>query len=85
VHPFVGAAWKAVSVALTVVHNQANLDENIETLIHAMDMSCEEAKEAAPLKDHDERTASTVKQILKQVTDCAEFIQQYCKDGRFGA
>lgn len=84
-HPFVSVAWKSVSVALTVVQNQANLDENIETLIHTMDISCEEAKEAAPLKDHDERTASTVVRILDQVAACAEFIQEYCKVEHFGA
>ena len=67
-----------------VVQAQAALDDNVKNLIDEMDKSCKIADEAAPLKKHSLRFNEILEKLLVQVSECAYFVTDYCRDKSFG-
>jgi len=67
-----------------VVQAQAALDDNVKILIDEMDKSCKIADEAAPLKKHSPRFNEILEKLLVQVSECAYFVTNYCREKSFG-
>lgn len=53
-------------------------------LVNTMSESCSFAEHTAELNDRSELFRATIRQILKQVIECAYFIRDYCQDTTSG-
>lgn len=78
-HPIVKGVWALVSATYQVVRAQADLDDQIQALIDAMNDSCKVAKDYAPLNGRRLGSDSIVQDILKEVIKGANLVQLYCE------
>src|SRR6266849_4645787 len=67
-----------------VVQAQAALDDDVTKLIDEMDKSCKIVVEADPLKKRSSRFNEILEKLLAQVSECAYFVTDYCRDKSFG-
>lgn len=67
-----------------VISEQNALDANVTELVDAMHQSCDFVESADDLRRQSERQNLAVIRILLQVTQCAYFVREYCRDERFG-
>jgi hypothetical protein len=65
---------------------QVQRDDNIQTLLEAIVDAFEFAEEADPLRDirPESRQAKILEDMLRCVTECAEFITSYAEDVNVG-
>lgn len=71
-------------VSSQVIQEQNALDEKVKALVDAMHRSCDFVESADDLRRRSERQNLTIIRILQQVTQCAYFVREYCRDERFG-
>ena len=69
---------------MKAVKLQAERDSLIQQLIGEMDESCKAAQDAAPLRDHSQRSGEIVVKILIQIIQCSYFVKEYCSERSFG-
>ena len=67
-----------------VVQAQVALDDDVKNLIDEMDKSCKIADEGAPLKKYSPRFNEILEKLLVQVSECAYFVIDYCREKSFG-
>jgi hypothetical protein len=69
-----------------VLLQQVQRDENVQTLLVAIVDAFEFAEEADPLRDirPESRQAKILEEMLRCVTECAEFITSYAADVKVG-
>ena len=67
-----------------VVQAQTALDDEVRNLIDEMDKSCKIAVEADPLRKRSSRFNEILEKLLAQVSECAYFVTDYCRDKSFG-
>lgn len=80
---FTGSVSK-LYVLLQVISEQNALDASVKELVDAMLLSCDFAESTDDLRRRSERQNLAVIRILQQITQCAYFVREYCRDERFG-